>query len=157
MVAMPPALSLAFGLAFPDLYSRAGLERLDSQFIRALADADAPLAERFRAARAAPATLEYKAEADLLIAVAPHLDRFVATLFGIEEAWEDLFDGHHRLAPLFRVKRKFVQRRAMLKIKADAAAQLDGDALYAQVTALLGGAFDELTFAERVLAWQADE
>ncbi|HST01535.1 MAG TPA: hypothetical protein VLJ84_07740, partial [Usitatibacter sp.] len=47
--------------------------------------------------------------------------------------------------------------RAMLKIKADAAAQLDGDALYAQVTALLGGAFDELTFAERVLAWQADE
>ncbi|HSS26944.1 MAG TPA: FAD-dependent oxidoreductase, partial [Usitatibacter sp.] len=157
MVAMPPALSLAFGLAFPDLYSRAGLERLDSQFLGALADADAPLAERFRAARAAPATLEYKAEADLLIAVAPHLDRFVARLFGIEEAWEDLFDGHHRLAPLFRVKRKFVQRRAMLKIKADAAAQLDGDALYAQVTALLGGAFDELTFAERVLAWQADE
>ncbi|HEX3063512.1 MAG TPA: FAD-dependent oxidoreductase, partial [Usitatibacter sp.] len=157
MVASPPALSLAFGLAFQDLYYRQGLEKLDSHFLAALSAADAALAGRFSAARAAPGTLEYRAEAELLIAVAPHLDRFVATLFGIEEEWEELFEGHHRLAPLFRVKRKFVQRRAMLKIKAEAAAQLDGESLYAEVTKLLGGTFDELDFAEHVLAWQADE
>jgi len=154
---MPPALSLAFGLAFEDLYSRSGLERLDSEFLQAVGGADGALAERLRAARAAPGSLEYKAEAELLIAVAPHLDAFVAKLFGIEDEWQELFERHHRLAPLFRVKRKFVQRRAMLKIKADAAAGLDGEALFAQVTQLLGGAFDELTFAQRVLAWLADE
>ncbi len=89
--------------------------------------------------------------------MAPHLDRFVARLFAIEEEWQELVEGHHRLAPLFRVKRKFVQRRAMLKIKADAAQALDGPALEAEVAALLGGAFDELVFAEAVLAWLADE
>ncbi len=157
MPASPPSLSLAFGLAFEDLYDPAGLERLDGEFVSALAEADAGLAARLAAARANPAALAYKEEADLLIAVAPHLDRFVARLFGIEEEWQDLVEGHHRLAPLFRVKRKFVQRRAMLKIKADEAAGLDGPALEAQVAALLGGKFDELAFAQRILAWIADE
>jgi hypothetical protein len=89
--------------------------------------------------------------------VAPHLDRFVAQLFGIEPEWERLVDAHHELDPLFRVKRKFVQRRAMLKIKADEALGLDGRALEADITARLGGTFDELVFATRVLEWIADE
>jgi NADPH-dependent glutamate synthase beta subunit-like oxidoreductase/NAD(P)H-flavin reductase len=152
-----PFLRLAFGLAFGDLYDPAGLARLDGCFGEELAKADAALHARWIAARSDAAALEYKAEAELLIEVAPHLDRFVARLFGIEEEWQELVEGHHRLAPLFRVKRKFVQRRAMLKIKADAAQALDGPALEAEVAALLGGAFDELAFAEAVLAWQADE
>src|SRR5258706_5985899 len=65
--------------------------------------------------------------------------------------------GHHGLAPLSRVKRKFVQRRAMLKYKADVAATFDGPALEAQVAAMFGGTFDELKFAQAVLAWQGDE
>jgi len=157
MTSRPAPLSLAFGLAFEDLYDPAGLARLDGEFTRALAGADAGLQSRFAAARADPAALSYKEEADLLLAVAPHLDRFIATLFAIEDEWQDLVESHHRLAPLFRVKRKFVQRRAMLKIKAEEAANLDGPALEAQVAALLGGAFDELAFAERILAWIADE
>jgi NADPH-dependent glutamate synthase beta subunit-like oxidoreductase/NAD(P)H-flavin reductase len=151
------SLKLAFGLEFPDLYRRTGLDRLDQAFVAALGAADAALHDRFAAARAAPAALDYKAEAELLLAVAPHLDRFVARLFDIEEAWEDLHDSHHRLAPLFRVKRKFVQRRAMLKVKADEAEGLDGEALEAAVAARLGGTFDELAFANRVLEWIADE
>src|SRR5687767_1921458 len=153
----PPPLALAFGLAFEDLYRRPGLERIDAAFDELLAQADAPLHARLRAARAEPASLEYKAEAELLIAIAPHLDRFVAKLFGIEEEWEELVDAHHALAPLFRVKRKFVQRRAMLKIKADEAAGLDGAALEADIAARLGGSFDELAFAIRILEWLADE
>jgi len=153
----PPPLALAFGLAFEDLYRRPGLERIHAAFDEFVAQADAPLHERLRAARAAPGSLEYKAEAELLIAIAPHLDRFVAKLFGIEAAWEGLVEGHHELAPLFRVKRKFVQRRAMLKVKADEAAGLDGAALEADIVARLGGSFDELAFANRVLEWIADE
>jgi len=151
------SLSLAFGLGFEDLYHRSGLERLDAQFVRFLEGADAALALRLQEARRAPDTLEYKAEAELLIAVAPHLDAFVAKLFGIEGEWATLVERHHELAPLFRVKRKFVQRRAMLKVKADEAATLDGPALEADIAARLGGRFDELEFARRVLAWLADE
>ena len=153
----PPLPPLAFGLAFADLYAREGLVRLDAAFLKWLADAEPALQERFAAARGRPAALEYKAEAELLIEVAPHLDRFVAKLFGIEDEWQELAESHHRLAPLFRVKRKFVQRRAMLKVKADEAATLDGEALHRDVEQRLGAPFDELAFAERVLAWQADE
>src|SRR5258706_25463 len=157
MHAASGALSPAFGFSFEDLYDPAALARLDGEFGRWLAAADEGLHARFGAARSNPAAVTYKDEADLLIAVAPHLGRFVARLFGIEEEWQDLVDGHHGLAPLFRVKRKFVQRRAMLKYKADVAATFDGPGLEAQVAAMLGGTFDELRFAQAVLAWQADE
>jgi NADPH-dependent glutamate synthase beta subunit-like oxidoreductase/NAD(P)H-flavin reductase len=157
MSASAPSLALGFGLSFEDLHHRSGLERADFAFLHSLREADAPLHERFLAARAAPASLEYKAEAELLIAVAPHLDRFIAELFDIVDEWEDLVESHHALAPLFRVKRKFVQRRAMLKVKADEAAGLDGPALEAQVAERLGGTFDELVFANKVLEWQQDE
>ncbi len=154
-LSQPP--SLAFGLGFEDLYHRSGLERVDAEFVRSLEAADAPLAQRLHDARRAPDAFEYKVEAELLIAVAPHLDAFVAKLFRIEPEWKALVDAHHELAPLFRVKRKFVQRRAMLKIKADEAAGLDGAALEADVAARLGGRFEELEFARRVLEWLADE
>ena len=156
MPAAQPVLQLAFNLSFEDLYDPAGLVRVDRAFDGWLREVDTALHTRWTEARASLA-LPYLEEAELLIAVAPHLDRFVATLFGIVEEWTELVESHHRLAPLFRVKRKFVQRRAMLKIKADAAQALDGVPLEAQVAALLGGTFDELRFAERVLQWLADE
>src|SRR5690242_18498267 len=109
-----PFLRLAFDFLFEDLYDHAGLARVDRTFAAWLAEADAALHAGWSAARANPDTLATKAEAELLIAVAPHFDRFVAKLFAIEDEWESLFEDHHRLAPLFRVKRKFVQRRAML-------------------------------------------
>ena len=152
-----PSLALAFGLSFEDLHRREGLERVDLAFTQFLAEADATLGDRLVAARARTLQLDYKAEADLLMAVAPHLDRFAARLFAIEDEWQDLVESHHALAPLFRVKRKFVQRRAMLKIKADEAAGLDGAALEAEVAARLGGTFDELAFARSVLEWIQDE
>ncbi len=153
----PAQLTLAFGLSFTDLYETEGLERLDALFVDWLKRHGEPLQPRFAAARSNPGALAYKEEAELLLEVAPHVDRFIATLFGIEEEWEELVESHHRLAPLFRVKRKFVQRRAMLKVKADEAAGFDGEALHQAVEAALGRPFDELAFAERVLAWLADE
>ncbi|HEY4997499.1 MAG TPA: FAD-dependent oxidoreductase, partial [Usitatibacter sp.] len=151
------SLTLAFHLELEDLYDFGGLGRVDGEFLRWLSEADAALCARLESARTDPSALGYKEEADLLLAIAPHLDRFIAKLFVIEEEWEDLVDSHHALAPLFRAKRKFVQRRAMLKIKADEAAGLDGLALEAEVAQLLGGAFDELVFAQRVVEWMAQE
>jgi hypothetical protein len=78
-------LSLAFGLAFDDLYRRDGLLRLDRHWLDALHAQDPELAGRFVAAREAPDALDPKAEAALLIELAPALEAFVARLFSIEE------------------------------------------------------------------------
>src|SRR5437764_779933 len=77
-------LTLAHGLAFTELYSTAGAIRLDQLFLAHLEDADAPLTARLHAARASQAELTRKAESELLIALGPHLEDFLGTLFGIE-------------------------------------------------------------------------
>ncbi len=120
---------LAHGLHFADLYTIAGAERIDALFSSHLRAADAELCSRFDAARAAPDSLEPKAEAALLIAVAPHLEDFLAQLFGIAAEVQSLEATHHELAPIFAVKRQFVQRKAANAHKADEAATFDGAAL----------------------------
>ncbi|HSE77524.1 MAG TPA: FAD-dependent oxidoreductase [Alphaproteobacteria bacterium] len=159
MTQIPPAaaLSLGFGLSFPDLYDRAGLARLDGLFIDRLRSDDIELHNRLAQARATPAGLAAKDESDLLIALAPHLERFIGELFGIGREIRELIAAADGLAPLYEVKRNFVQRRAAKAIKPDAAAALDGEALGRALEEKIGGAFDELAFARAVLAWQSDE
>ena len=99
----PIMLRLAHGLEFADLYTVDGAARIDACFVAHLARADAALAERLLRARAAPALLAGKDESALLIDVAPHLEDFLAELFGIEDAVRALEARHHDLAPLFAV------------------------------------------------------
>ena len=98
----PDMLRLAFGLAFADLYTREGALALDARFVDALRAADAPLAERLLAARRGDAALDLKAESDLQIAVAPHLEDFLATLFGIEAEVRALAAQAPRVRPAVR-------------------------------------------------------
>jgi NADPH-dependent glutamate synthase beta subunit-like oxidoreductase/NAD(P)H-flavin reductase len=154
-------LKLAFGLSFAELYRRDGLVKLDSAFLdhlRATDDSCAgTLQPRLAAARANPASLDAKSESALILEIAPHLDDFLAELFGIQAEFRALAARHHELAPLHTIKRQFVQRRAANKVKPDDAAKLDGPALESELKARLGGAFDELTFAKKVSEWLADE
>jgi hypothetical protein len=62
----------------------------------------------------------------LLLALSPHLERFIAQLFGIADASLALARRHDELAPLYAIKRKFVQRSAVAKYKAPEALKLDG-------------------------------
>jgi len=154
-------MNLAFDLRFADLYSVEGARTIDRRFGEHLRAADAALAERLDAARAAPDALDRKAEAALLIDVAPHLEDFLAKLFGVESEVRALEARHHECAPLFAVRRQFVQRRAMNAHKADVAATFDGASLRAQLDRLLGepqgvAAF-ELAFANAITRWQTDE
>ena len=151
-------LHLRFGLEFADLYRREGLERLDTLFLdHHLRQSVPDEASRLRAARAGTVSLTKKQESELLIAVAPYLEDFIAELFGIERELAELASRHHELAPLFTIKRLFVQRRAMNKIKSEAAAGLDGVSLERELTAKMGGTFTELAFAKLVTLWLEDE
>ncbi|SLN38657.1 FAD-dependent oxidoreductase [Oceanibacterium hippocampi] len=142
---------LGYAVGFRDLYARDGLVRIDEAFLAELAGAAPDLHARLLAARAAPDALDARATSDLLVALAPPLEDFLGTLFGIGAAIAELAGEHKALEPVFRCRRLFVQRRAP-KL-AQGAAVPDEDAL----AALLGGPFDERRFAARVLEWMDDE
>ena len=146
-------LRLAHGLAFEDLHHREGLLKLDRHFVAFLAAAEPALQARLVAARANPGALDAKAESQLLLDLAPRLERFLAQLFGIADDVLALARRHDELAPLYAVKRQFVQRRAGTKVKPAEAEALDGPALERELAALLGGVFDELAFATHVERW----
>jgi NADPH-dependent glutamate synthase beta subunit-like oxidoreductase/NAD(P)H-flavin reductase len=145
-------MKLAFGLQFNDLYEREGLLRADAAFLSFLGEVDAALRDRLLASRTAPPAA--KEESDLLIALAPHVEDFIARLFGIEAQARALAERHNELAPIFSVKRLFVQRRALHKVKPEALLNFDADGAARQ---LFGGEFTELDFARKVTEWQLNE
>src|SRR6266849_2772320 len=122
-------MKLGFGIRFGDLYEREGLMRLDQAFLRFLRESDSALHERLLAARNAPERLAAKEESDLLVALAPHVEDFLPHLFGIEPEAQALAERHNELAPLYAVKRQFVQRRALHKIKAEEIRSFDAQAI----------------------------
>ena len=150
-------LTLGFGLKFADLYDAAGLAQVDRAFLAYLTAARPEAANRLGAARAEPAALTAKAESDLLIELAPHLEDFVGLLFGIRTEIAALAERTSDLAPLYACKRLFVQRRVAKAYKPEQAADLDGMVLTTALTALLGADFSELDFARRVMTWSADD
>jgi len=145
-----------WGLSFDDLYTRAGLVSLDQRFLAELMDRDPALQVQLARARSDPAGLAPKQESALLLALAPHLGEFIARLFGIESEVQALAVEHHRLAPLYDVKRQFVQRKAMHRYPVPEAASFDGPALEGELEAAFGEPFTELAYARHVTKWQAD-
>src|ERR1043165_5610759 len=96
-----------------DLYRPARLRALAEAFYAEVESADAALGARLT---------EYinsrgenlkgtRAESELLIEAAPHLSRFVARLFRVEEERERLAESIRAQDPVFQFK-QFVQRRA---------------------------------------------
>ncbi len=147
-----------YQLSFEDLYQHSGLVRLDGAFVAALKQHDLALYNRLLAARAAPQALEGKDHSQLLIELAPFAEDFIAELFGVKEELRLLADRHHALAPLYRCKRLFVQRRAAKVMKVEEAARVDGEMLLSMLpiphttTETL-----ELSFAKIVMGWLEQE
>ncbi len=146
--------TLGFGFSFADLGARDGLVRLDRTFLDRLADEDAALHARLLAARAAPDTLAGPDESELVVALAPHLDAFVAALFGIEAETLALANATHALDPIHACKRLFVQRQAVKKYPDPS--DFDSAALRADLEARFDEPVSERAFAAHVAAWEAD-
>jgi NADPH-dependent glutamate synthase beta subunit-like oxidoreductase/NAD(P)H-flavin reductase len=144
---------LGYGLSFADLADRPGLVRLDRLFLERLAAEDSGLYARLLAARADPAALEEKVASELIVALGPQVDAFVAALFGIEAEMLALARRTHELDPVHACKRLFVQRQAVKKYPDPAG--FDGDALRAALESRMGAKLTELSFATNVAAWEA--
>jgi NADPH-dependent glutamate synthase beta subunit-like oxidoreductase/NAD(P)H-flavin reductase len=147
-------LRLGLGFTFADLANREGLIRLDRQFLESLAGQDAALHQRLLAARATPADVAGRDESDLVVALGPHLDGFVAQLFGIEAEIGALLQETLALDPIHACKRLFVQRQAVKKY-ADPTG-FDATALRSALEARIGAPLTELNFATHVATWEND-
>ncbi|HWB99930.1 MAG TPA: hypothetical protein VG672_24650, partial [Bryobacteraceae bacterium] len=64
---------------------------------------------------------------------------------------------HHELAPIYSVKRRFVQRKALVGVTPEQAAAIDGAALQAQLETLFSAPLTEQIFAEHVSHWLENE
>src|SRR5215470_9713947 len=131
-----PSLQIP-GFAYPDLHDALRLADLTGAFDRDLEQKDPDLFARFEAHRRAP--LSGPAEGDLLVEVSGHVSRFVGQLFGVREEQAAQRAAAGRDAPLFRVKREFVQRRVFKKGAAGKPAPEEFPALDDEVEPLLAG------------------
>ena len=156
-------LFLQHGLSFADLYDRDGLVRLDRAFVSHVAETDIGLHDRLMTARRDPDAVEGLDESNLLVDLAPHLEDFIGELFGIAAEVRALQAQHHELAPLYSVKRLFVQRRAVKGVKEADAVAIDGAGLAGDLDRLIGAPPDEpigaweRRYAEHVAKWLEDE
>ena len=142
---------LGFGFQLSDLAQRDGLIALDRRFLAFLAERDPEVHGRLLAARAEPET-DSKAQAELVVAVGPHLHSFVAALFGIEREAEAVARETLALDPVHACKRLFVQRQAVKKYPDPSG--FDGRTLRAELEALFGETLTDQVFAAHVQQWE---
>ncbi len=109
------------GFTYADLYQPSRLRDLHDAFCARVAADEPALWAQWDAYRTAPETVPSPIErSDLIVRMAPHLSRFVTTLFGVEEAAGALTADTGRLEPLFRFKIDFVRKRALPLVKGGA-------------------------------------
>ncbi len=146
------SLSLHFGLSFDDLYRREGLVRLDAAFVDYL---DNALAARLKAARAEFSAR--KQQSELMVDLAPHVEDFIGDLFGISAEVRALQATHDALAPVYALKRKFIQKKAISGVTAEKASAINGRACALELEALFNEPLTEASFVEHVSRWLEDE
>ena len=146
-------LQLPFGLAFDDLYAREGLLKLDAAFLRQLEETSPALYARLQAGRANPTLLAPKQHSELIIELAPYLEDFIGQLFGIEPELRELQHRHSELAPLYSVKRRFVQRKALTGMTVEKTTEIDGFAVGAELETFFEEPLTEMSFARPSSNW----
>src|SRR5258708_2871062 len=150
---MTTDLKLKWSLAFEDLYRREGLERLDAVFAEHLQSTDAALFARWIEAREHSGSITRKQNGELIVDLAPHVEDFVAELFGIGVDVRELQARHNALEPLLSLKRRFVQKKAISGVTREQASAINGASLAAELEAWFGGPLTEANFVEHVSKW----
>ncbi len=150
-------LNLAFDFQFSDLYDRDSLARLDGIFLDHLKAAEVELFNRLMEGRAHPEGVERKKYAELLIAVAPHVEDFIGELFSIAPQVAELQARHHALAPMNAFKRRFISKKAISGVTKEQAMAINGPALLDELEALFNDRLTEANFVHYVSRWLENE
>ena len=109
------------GFTYADLHAPARLKELYELFCAQVGARDPQLWSEWDAYRLAPDAVQSPiAVSDLIVRMAPHVSRFVTTLFGVGDASAALHGRTTSLEPLFRFKVDFVRKRALPLVKGGA-------------------------------------
>ena len=136
-------LHLCYDLTFQDLYSHDGLTKIHQHFDQFLNESDPELSARWHTAQISPDALSAKGGSALIIAMAPHVEDFIATLFALMPALAALKKSHHELSLIPFIKRQFVQRFALKKYDSSVAEPAFSFT-------------DDLDFAKTIESWLQD-
>ncbi len=128
------------GFTFADLHEPTRLADLYRLFAADVLASEPALWERWTAQPASPG-LSPTEHSNLLVAMAPHVSRFVARLFSVGPEADALVAATRAYDDLFRFKIDFVRRRALPLLKGGVAVHASADD-HAAVDALTRGAID---------------
>jgi NADPH-dependent glutamate synthase beta subunit-like oxidoreductase/NAD(P)H-flavin reductase len=134
------ALGIA-GFTFADLHRPARLRALYEVYCDRVRRIDPELWSMWRAHQDTPTALAPVARSNLLVAMAPHVSRFVAELFSVGAEAEAMVAATHAYDDLFRFKIDFVRRRALPLLKSGAPVVANPDD-HAFVNGLTAGCTD---------------
>lgn len=110
-------LQLGFeGFSYPDLFEPTKLTVLHAQFLSFVKDRDELLIEEWNSySSQTDAAFDPIKKSNLLVAMAPYLGEFLATLFNIQSERKAGLDLASREKIIFEFKRDFLQRRVLKK------------------------------------------
>src|SRR5688572_14422455 len=108
------------GFTFADLHQPARLRELYLRFVEQVKRTEPELWTEWERYCEVPESLSNIARSNLIVAMAPHVSRFVSALFGVGTDAEALAAQTRAYDTLFRFKIDFVRRRALPLLKAGA-------------------------------------
>ena len=137
------------GFSFADLHQPARLRELYDRFVERVKSTEPELWSQWAQYREIPESLTPVARGNIVVAMAPHVSRFVSELFGVGEDAEALKAATRAYDVLFRFKIDFVRRRALPLLKAGAhvEATAEDHALAARILGDAQGHDEEMRLA----------
>jgi hypothetical protein len=108
------------GFTFDDLHQASRLRDLHDQFVATVKASEPDLWSQWEQYRSVPESLGSVARGNLIVAMAPHVSRFVTRLFGVGGEADELIAATRAYDVLFRFKIDFVRRRALPLLKGGA-------------------------------------
>jgi NADPH-dependent glutamate synthase beta subunit-like oxidoreductase/NAD(P)H-flavin reductase len=115
------------GFTFADLHRPARLRDLHHRFVEQVKAAEPELWTTWEQYRDVPDSLGAVARGNLVVAMAPHVSRFVSALFGVGRDAAALVEQTRAYDVLFRFKIDFVRRRALPLLKGGAHVEATAD------------------------------
>ena len=108
------------GFTFADLHQPSRLRDLHDRFVEAVKASEPELWAQWEQYREVPESIGAVARGNLVVAMAPHVSRFITRLFGVGTEADELVAATRAYDVLFRFKIDFVRRRALPLLKGGA-------------------------------------
>lgn len=115
------------GFTFADLHQPARLRELYNRFIDQVKATEPELWAEWSRYQEVPESLTAIARGNIVVAMAPHVSRFVSALFSVGADADALIEATRAYDILFRFKIDFVRRRALPLLKAGARVEATAD------------------------------